>query len=221
MKEHLCQMLAHHLIFLGSMLGIKMDTGLEQRIIDTAVNRWDKMESFVWADTVEAPRPPLFTLPRQLTTEWKPEPMMSSTEEQNPPYWEDQDPPLMPMETDRPPTLVPISFPELPHFQPDRFEKWSENPQSYLDMTDEPENVFSGEVVSSPIMGSRPDHHWRSNSTPLPRREPFQGHRPKRETKRRSMWVVRSFDAGPGRGQVNVHARLRNRRQIDNFGVFV
>ncbi|KAG7293691.1 hypothetical protein NEMBOFW57_003747 [Staphylotrichum longicolle] len=50
MKEHLCQMLAHHLIFVGSMLGIKLDTGLEQRIIETAVSRWNKAEEFVWAD---------------------------------------------------------------------------------------------------------------------------------------------------------------------------
>ncbi|KAJ4286636.1 hypothetical protein N0V88_007926 [Collariella sp. IMI 366227] len=46
MKEHLCQMLAHHLIFVGSMLGIRFETGVEQRIIETAVARWNKAEGW-------------------------------------------------------------------------------------------------------------------------------------------------------------------------------
>ncbi|AEO59505.1 hypothetical protein MYCTH_2307871 [Thermothelomyces thermophilus ATCC 42464] len=50
MKEQLCQMLAHHLIFLGSMLEIKLEAAVEQRIIETAVARWNKAEDFVWAD---------------------------------------------------------------------------------------------------------------------------------------------------------------------------
>ncbi|CAK7222868.1 hypothetical protein SBRCBS47491_005010 [Sporothrix bragantina] len=49
MKEHLAQMLAHHLIFLGSTLGIKLDTAAEKTIIDTAVNRWNKPERSLWA----------------------------------------------------------------------------------------------------------------------------------------------------------------------------
>ncbi|TPX14579.1 uncharacterized protein E0L32_005271 [Thyridium curvatum] len=54
MKEHLCQMLAHHLIFLGSMLGIKLETAVEQRTIESAADRWSKMESFVWGSVVPA-----------------------------------------------------------------------------------------------------------------------------------------------------------------------
>ncbi|EPE02427.1 hypothetical protein F503_00695 [Ophiostoma piceae UAMH 11346] len=50
LKEHLAQMLAHHLIFLGSMLGIKLDTASEKTIIETAVNRWNKPERSLWAD---------------------------------------------------------------------------------------------------------------------------------------------------------------------------
>jgi hypothetical protein len=50
MKEHLCQMLAHHLVFLGSMAGVKFSTEVEQQIIDTAVNRWNKHEVNMWAD---------------------------------------------------------------------------------------------------------------------------------------------------------------------------
>ena len=53
MKQHLCQMLAHHLIFLGSTLGVKFGTGLEQQIIDTAVNRWNKVEVNMWADMLK------------------------------------------------------------------------------------------------------------------------------------------------------------------------
>ena len=49
MKEHLAQMLAHHLIFLGSTLGIKLDTAAEKIIIDTAVDRWNKPERSLWA----------------------------------------------------------------------------------------------------------------------------------------------------------------------------
>lgn len=49
MKEHLAQMLAHHLIFLGSTLGIKLDTAAEKTIIDTAVDRWHKPERSLWA----------------------------------------------------------------------------------------------------------------------------------------------------------------------------
>ncbi len=52
MKEHLAQMLAHHLIFLGSTLGIKLDTASEKTIIDTAVNRWNKPEHSLWAGLV-------------------------------------------------------------------------------------------------------------------------------------------------------------------------
>lgn len=49
LKEHLAQMLAHHLIFLGSTLGIKLDTASEKTIIETAVNRWNKPERSLWA----------------------------------------------------------------------------------------------------------------------------------------------------------------------------
>ncbi|CAK7229112.1 hypothetical protein SCUCBS95973_007110 [Sporothrix curviconia] len=52
MKEHLAQMLAHHLIFLGSTLGIKLDTAAEKTIIETAVNRWNKPERSLWAGIV-------------------------------------------------------------------------------------------------------------------------------------------------------------------------
>lgn len=49
MKEHICQMLAHHLIFIGSTIGIKLDTAAEQSIIDGAIGRWRKTEMFGWA----------------------------------------------------------------------------------------------------------------------------------------------------------------------------
>lgn len=44
---------------------------------------------------------------------------------------------------------------------------------------------------------------------------------PWRRIKRRSMWVVRTFDGGPEQGQINVQARLRGREVPRDFGLFV
>jgi hypothetical protein len=139
MKEHLCQMLAHHLIFVGSMLGIKLETGVEQRIIDTAVSRWNKAEEFVWADMVgcaagqEGSASGTADLPGVVKTEHgdgdsvpvhrSPQPASS--------------PPPPPMQ---PPRLVAVPWSEVKQFQPQPMETWSENPTSYLSMFDEPDN---------------------------------------------------------------------------------
>lgn len=155
MKEHLCQMLAHHLIFLASMLGIKLDTGVERRIIDTAIQRWSKMESFVWADGVEnadherdreremARRRAEFTAsqinPPYATTQptHSPQKQAQVVYDQNPPYWQQssaaQQPQQDAMIQGRQPPLVPISCPEITQFQTS-FPQWSENPASYLNM---------------------------------------------------------------------------------------
>ncbi len=145
MKEHLCQMLAHHLIFVGSMLGIKLDTGLEQRIIDTAVSRWNKAESFVWANAVD---------PGKDSRHASLEPVESSSSSsgvaktenrdvvlgnQEPPPWSNplsRSPP-------GPPKLVPISCPDVARFQPRNLDQWSENPQSWLSMCEEPDSYAS------------------------------------------------------------------------------
>ncbi|KAK3364684.1 hypothetical protein B0T25DRAFT_576893 [Lasiosphaeria hispida] len=202
MKEHLCQMLAHHLIFLGSMLGIKLETQLEQLIIDTAAKRWNKMESFVWADALPTPPPS------------KPDPPTRDLNfaDQNPPYWEST--PETP--TQSTPPLIPFRLPDLQAYQAETVASWSQNPQSYLDMTDEPESYEtpSAELGPSPPTVRRKMDGLRSHTEPLSRREGVGAHRRPREVKRRSMWLVRSFDAGDG--LVNVHARVRGGR-----GVFV
>lgn len=52
MKEHLCHMLAHHLILLASWLGYKLTTPKEQMVIETAVRRWNRPEAFMWANPI-------------------------------------------------------------------------------------------------------------------------------------------------------------------------
>jgi hypothetical protein len=41
------------------------------------------------------------------------------------------------------------------------------------------------------------------------------------ERKRRSMWIVRPFDAGPEHGLMNVHARLRGGTGMESLRAFV
>ncbi|KAL1837896.1 hypothetical protein VTJ49DRAFT_3282 [Mycothermus thermophilus] len=141
MKEHLCQMLAHHLIFVGSMLGIKLETAMERRIIETAVARWNKAEEFVWADA------------------------------------------------------------------------------SYYDMfKDDPKPTTSSRAssVQQNIPTSKPNIEpgmWHQDSMEPPR--------PRREGKRRSMWVVRPVETGPEHGLVNFHARLRGGMDMETLRAFV
>ena len=138
MKEHLCQMLAHHLIFVGSMLGIKLETGVEQRIIDTAVGRWNKAEAFVWADAAGlgddlplAPRGPTEP-PGAVKSEG--EDFASGETSLKPPPWHKFTP------SPQPPQLVAIPCPEVHRFQPQITDTWSENPKSYLSMFEEPDD---------------------------------------------------------------------------------
>ncbi|KAK3393909.1 hypothetical protein B0H63DRAFT_30521 [Podospora didyma] len=239
MKEHLCQMLAHHLIFLGSLLGIKLDTGLERRIIDTAISRWNKMEAFVWADATglnhqyqhqhqqpqPLPSPPplrqlsMPSVPIRSGKDAEVVPMKVAEDDQNPPYWEDPPPP--PAATAASAShapLIPIPFPEVAQFRLDHFDQWCENPRSYLDMeTEEPKIMYTEPSLPEQrirIMGPVP----RANTEPVLRQDE---HAPRKDVRRRSMWVVRSFDAGPEHGHINVHARLRDRREVGSFGVFV
>lgn len=150
MKEHLCQMLAHHLVFVGSMLGIKLDTGLEQRIIDTAVSRWNKAESFVWADAVGSDR----DWDSQHTT-WRPAgpPSGVTKRELGGLAWRGQPPPPWPCLPSRPAPgpakPVPGSCPDVAHLRPQNLDQWSENPQSYLSMFDEPDTCASNSPGSA------------------------------------------------------------------------
>lgn len=163
MKEHLCQMLAHHLIFVGSMLGIKLDTGLEQRIIETAVSRWNKAEEFVWADAVGLAGYPVqasldqTALSRSVKNEDEDEAFEGTG--LKPPPWQKFSPPPPP-----PPQLVAIPCPEVRQFQEQTTESWSENPKSYLAMFDEPES-FESTGPPSPTQEAP-----RSRTIPEPKR---------------------------------------------------
>lgn len=140
MKEHLCQMLAHHLIFVGSMLGIKLETAVEQRIIDTAVSRWNKAEEFVWADGVD------------FKMEEVDSPLLGAAGSSDAAKLDDGNTFSLPVDRSRglissalpspssrgpPPLLVPIPSSEVRQFQSQAVETWSENPTSYLSMFDE------------------------------------------------------------------------------------
>lgn len=253
MKEHLCQMLAHHLIFVGSMLGIKLETGVEQRIIDTAVARWNKAEQFVWADAVDfggSSNPPLtmpgpagLSSPGAVKREDEGSACGEIGELKSPPWHR---PKLLP----HPPPLVAIPCPEEVNcFQPRTTENWSENPQSYLSMFDEPDSLSAREPARSPSPATQEPRSMPATTTPesQPRGQgdrstpsPLvsgggQGLRhttythpasaPEyvmgRERKRRSIWVVRPFDSGPESGLINVHSRLRGGMGMESLRAFV
>ncbi|KAK0745486.1 hypothetical protein B0T18DRAFT_132582 [Schizothecium vesticola] len=205
MKEHLSQMLAHHLIFLGSMLGIRLETGFEQRIIDTAVHQWNNAGIFVWGNAAGLSRHG-HSLPYGMPLRLQGESHRSFGQ---------------PLPTAGPciEPLTPIPCPELAHFQPSAVERWSDNPQSYLEMTDEPEDFSSpSEYATSPVLVGKIEAP-RSNSDPFPSRGSTQ---PKtHEVQRRTIWVVRSFDGGSEHGNVKVHARLRGNRNVNDFAAFV
>ena len=216
MKEHLCQMLAHHLIFVGSMLGIRLETGLEQRIIDTAVHQWNKAGTFVWGTATGPSQDSRFLTGQQFSPlEKHTKPQVAPLEGQAPPSWGAPLPTAFP----RIEPLVPIPCPELAHFQPPAVASWSDNPQSYLEMTDEPEDYSSpseyatGTVLVGKIAAPR------STSEPVPQRTSMHpwGH----EAQRRTMWVVRSFDGGPEQRDIKVHARMRGKRGTHDFAAFL
>ncbi|KAK3309352.1 uncharacterized protein B0T15DRAFT_481087 [Chaetomium strumarium] len=222
MKEHLCQMLAHHLVFVGSMLGIRMDTGLEQRIIDTAVRRWHKAEQFVWADVVGLPSREEGSssaaaegLPGTAAVDPKSEAGEAAPPDpglHEPPSW--SNPPRMA------PQLVPIHVPELRDFQPRTTEDWSENPTSYLAMFDKPESGgFSG--LGSASEDQRTADTGNQTGPEARSKQKAPEHIPPRERKRRSIWLVRPFDAGPEGGFINVHARLQGGMGMESLRAFV
>lgn len=196
MKEHISHMIAQHLVFLGSMLGIRLATGFEQRIIDTAVHQWNSSGTFVWGNAAGLRRHLWGETPRSFG---EPLPTAGPCVEQPP---------------------IPIPCPQLAHFQPSAVERcWSDNPQSYLEMTDEPEDYSSpSEYATSPVLVGKIEAP-RSQSDPLPSRGVMQPRT--HEVQRRSIWVVRSFDGGSEHGSVKVHARLRGNRNVNDFAAFV
>ncbi|KAK4465070.1 hypothetical protein QBC42DRAFT_303609 [Cladorrhinum samala] len=265
MREHLCQMLAHHLIFLGGLLGIKLDAGLDKKIIESAGRGWGKtlttgmgpnMETggYVWGDEitqrdaagVESCRPS----PRSVVERRKGKTTSPIIAEQPPPpppppstnpYWSSPKheivytPPSSPLEPSRSP-LVPIACgPELAHFHQfqnqNAAQDWDQNPASYLDMEyDEPENYYNPapqnpaeereKEMESKMMLPFP----RSNTEPCynyAHEQTRQEYAIPREVKRRTMWIVRTVDAGEPYGQINMHARLRGGRDLEGLRSFV
>jgi hypothetical protein len=49
MQNHLCQILAHYLIYLGSHLKLPIASGTDQFILEAAPTRWNKQGFFSWA----------------------------------------------------------------------------------------------------------------------------------------------------------------------------
>ncbi|KAK0658011.1 hypothetical protein B0T16DRAFT_386447 [Cercophora newfieldiana] len=225
MKEHLCQMLAHHLIFLGSSLGIKLDTTMEQRIIDTAAVRWNKMEKYAWA---EAQGGLPFSTPQVDARSYE---FQEKERMWNPPYWGLEEPPPAPPPFPGPgpgawgvpgPTLYAIACPETDEFSPEPLGEWEGNPQSYLEMAmeDEPES-YEYSAGSGDNRNNWSRDGQRSNTEPVLRRAQGFGDDVRREVKSRTIWLVRPIDGGPERGQVNLHTRLRGERGGIDFRLFV
>lgn len=48
MRDHLCLMLTHHLIFLGSRLGIPISLDFERHLLAGSARLWDKKGEFAW-----------------------------------------------------------------------------------------------------------------------------------------------------------------------------
>ncbi|KAH8595430.1 hypothetical protein B0O99DRAFT_594602 [Bisporella sp. PMI_857] len=52
-KSHLCQILAHYILFLGSKLKLAIPTTSKQSILKTALSRWNKKGVFQWKNRME------------------------------------------------------------------------------------------------------------------------------------------------------------------------
>ncbi len=187
MREHLCQMLAHHLIFLGSLVGIRLETGSEQSIIDSAIKRWGKTEVNVWGE-VQA----RFSDPTSTATIGGLGAEAQVRQAEAP--------------------LVTVACPDLAELPP-----LGDNPESYLSMDDDNFNfgaedpTYASDIAvsaqNSPafppkvsLFGQEQADYSAIPST--------RGPAPVRTFKRRSMWVVQPVDGGP-EGIVNVHAPFR------------
>ncbi|KAL2256157.1 hypothetical protein VTK26DRAFT_2093 [Humicola hyalothermophila] len=199
MKEHLCQMLTQHSIFVGSKLGIKLDLGLEQRIVETAGSRWNEAKSLVWADLVGGGE----VFQQGKRTEGNEDEEDAATADSEA---------LVRGETLSSPP------PEVGDHRPRMFDLWSENPQSYLSMFDEPD---VGD--SSPHYGPIQEEQGALESNTGSQVQPnfSQPHTPGQEVKRRRVWIVRPFDAGPAYGPVNAHARLSGGRGTEGLVTFL
>jgi hypothetical protein len=51
MQEHLCQILAHYVVYLGSQLSLQIHSDVEQFVLESAAARWKKQGTFEWLAT--------------------------------------------------------------------------------------------------------------------------------------------------------------------------
>ncbi|KAK4187922.1 hypothetical protein QBC35DRAFT_497666 [Podospora australis] len=276
MREHLCQMLAHHLIYLGGMLGIKLETGMERRIIECAGKGWGRISNptttmtpaiptvfpgqkqqhydwdtgYVWGDGITARQDKAQEQEKEVLEEGLPMGLAGAKEDNlNPNYWEEDlntendiampamaaatadtdipTPQAIPRPSEPPPPpLVPIACgPELAHFQ--NFHEstydWDPNPTSYLNMSEEPENYYAPAATSPAVAEEKRNFASVSRARTEPYLRSHQGgYSIPKERKRRTMWIVRTIDAGPEHGgHINVHARLRAGRDLEGLRSFV
>jgi len=49
MQDHLCQILAHYVIYLGSKLDLPISSDTERFILEAATRRWEKKGCFLWS----------------------------------------------------------------------------------------------------------------------------------------------------------------------------
>ncbi|KJR80286.1 uncharacterized protein SPSK_05097 [Sporothrix schenckii 1099-18] len=235
MKEHLAQMLAHHLIFLGSMLGIKLDTAAEKTIIDTAVDRWHKPERSLWAGlspaaggTSAAGTPTATPTPAPAPT---PAPLSDdaltahtlgarlgdfNTELDSPPAAVETRMARL--------SIVALSDPDLLQLQavpPMSDDDASANPASFYNMDPSqagPAN--NAHDPNNPSGPSNPNNPNDPNDSNNPNRAGNPGDGPPHTRKKRSVWIVRPYDDGGHRDPVSVFARFQLQRG-QNLGLFV
>ncbi|CAK7267959.1 hypothetical protein SEPCBS119000_002813 [Sporothrix epigloea] len=223
MKEHLAQMLAHHLIFLGSTLGIKLDTAAERAIIDTAVNRWNKPERSLWVGiarsdvpeasssggggTLQAPSsatsmaamtsPGSYNHPQHLHQQH-----LSFTDPSS-----SQDSPINTAISML--SMVALSDTNLVELQavpPMSEDDVSDNPESYYNMGTASRGQDGLSLVPTPT--SMPAIRPAALSTPFEGLHGSSASTP-RVRKMRSMWIVQPFDDGGKREPVSVFARFQ------------
>jgi hypothetical protein len=50
-QEHLCRMLAHYIVYLGSKISLQIPGSTERRVMEAAHRRWGKEGRYVWRTT--------------------------------------------------------------------------------------------------------------------------------------------------------------------------
>lgn len=58
-RNHVCQILAHHMVFLATQLKLSVAGKAEQFVLENATERWNKKGSFQWSSNIQ--QPPVFS----------------------------------------------------------------------------------------------------------------------------------------------------------------